>query len=406
MLRLALFRKRNKKEFQTSDGKLLYLEAIRGIAALAVVFAHIITLYFPYPDVSPGAASPGSSLLNSLLFGFPLGFLIAGHFSVIVFFILSGYVLTYRYYQTKDPKELQKQAAKRYFRLAIPVFATVMVAYFMISLGMMEYKDQALAITGSLRAEPLFILSPDFGNALYTALIGVFANSSVDYNPVLWTMPIELVGSFVIFGIALLVGKLRYRWLFYLGAIVVLSQTYYVGFILGLVLADVYHNTKIIEWSRRVLNRFYIAVLMGIILVLASIPMPWTSAGGLLDIVTLSFVDGTSNIKAAHYVGAFLLLFLVISVRGFQKVLSLRPFVWIGSLSFAIYLLHFLVLYSLGTWLFVVLWDIRPNIYFAAGISGFVVIAVTLLASMAWKKYIDDMSVSVSRAVARVLLKE
>ena len=394
------------KAFAGESDKMLYLESIRGLAALVVVFAHILTFFFPYPDVNAGALSYGSHLINELFYGLPLGFMIAGHFSVIVFFILSGYVLTYRYYQTKKASELQKQAAKRYFRLAIPVFCTVMLSYLLLSSGAMHFKDQAGMISGSPEASTLFGVSKDLGAAIYNATIGVFANSDARYNPVLWTMPIELIGSFVIFGLALLVGKLRFRWLFYLGAVVALSQTYYIGFIIGLALADAYHNTNFMKWLSGILNTFYSVGLLGFVLVLASIPLPWKTTSSLLHAFSLPFFDSMMNAKMAHYVGASILLLLVINVKKFQRILSFRPLVWIGSLSFPIYLTQFLVLYSLGSFIFVKAWEAHQGVYMAAAAASGAAVAVTVAISILWKKYIDDMSVQVSRKVAQILLSE
>jgi peptidoglycan/LPS O-acetylase OafA/YrhL len=98
-------------------------------------------------------------------------------------------------------------------------------------------------------------------------------------------------------------------------------------------------------------------------------------------------------------------MLISISIPGVQQFLSARPLVWLGSLSFAIYLTHTLVLYSLGTWLFAKLWDAKLGIYYSAGISGIVVVIVTLGVAVFWKKYIDDMSVRVSRSMAGVLLR-
>jgi len=401
----SLFRiSTRKKEKSVDSGKMLFLESVRGLAALTVVFAHILTLFFPYPEVSAAALSEGSNTLNHLFYGLPFGFLIAGHFAVILFFILSGYVLTYKYYQTGNEDEIRKQATKRYFRLAIPVFFTVIASYFLITIGAMKSGHTVFAITGAPDAN-LFSFSPNFGGALYDATIGVLVNGHAQYNPVLWTMAIEFIGSFIAFGLVLVIGKLRYRWAFYVGAVILLSNSYYLGFIIGIILADITHNTEVLSWIRRVVNRIYLTALLLIVLILASIPVPWTEVSGLLQSFSLPFASPMANMNIAHYIGALILMLLVISISGIQRFLSARPLVWLGSLSFAIYLTHTLILYSLGSWLFVRLWDMKLGIYYSAGITAVVVIVVALAVSAFWKKYVDDMSVRVSRSMAKVLLK-
>ena len=393
-------RKGLKKDLK-GDNRLLYLESIRGIAALIVVFAHIKTAFFPYPIVNEGALSAGNAIVNALFYGLPFGWLIAGHFAVIVFFVLSGYVLTYRYYETFSLSELQKQGAKRYFRLAIPVFATVLLAYFMYATGMMSFSGELARITGDPGVAANFTFTPSFNSAFYDATVGVLVNKSAVYNPVLWTMPVELIGSFVVFGFAALVAKNKRRWLFYIAAIILLSQTYYVAFIIGMAMADAIHNTKALEYSKKILNKGYVLLGIAVVLVLASAE-PSMSASGPLS---LQGVDLQSTMRLWHCLAAALFLWLAICSPGLQKFLSFKPFVVLGSLSFAVYLLHYLVLFSLGAWVFVSLWHAGSGLGLSALVAGLAVIIVTFLAAIIWKRYVDDAAVKISRAFAHYALK-
>lgn len=388
------------------ENKLLYLESIRGLAAFIVVLAHLHAAFFPYPDVMTDAKSPGSFIINGLFYGLPLGFVIAGHFAVIIFFVLSGYVLTIRYFEGRKIAELQKQAAKRFLRLFIPVFSTVLLAYFMLACGFMANIDALAQITGSPEAARIYNFEPYLTNALYDATIGVFANQSTVFNPVLWTMSVELFGSFIVFGLAILLGPIRKRWIFYVGAIILLSQTYFMPFIVGMALADAVQNTKLLEYSKKILNRGFIVFGIITVLVLASIPTPSIAViGDLSQMFSLTGIDGLSSLKWWHVIGATLALWLVLSVPRLQQILSFRPFVWLGSISFAMYLLHYLILYSLGAVLFVWLWNSDAGLLVSAGISSLAVVVVTFGASELWKRYIDDTSVKASRLVAKYILR-
>jgi peptidoglycan/LPS O-acetylase OafA/YrhL len=395
-------RKNNTHDVNNSSNKLLYVESIRGIAAIIVVFAHLRTAFFPYPTVIEGALSPGSPIINQLFYGLPFGWIVSGHFAVVIFFVLSGYVLTYRYFETFALSDLQKQGAKRFLRLAIPVFTTVMLSYFMYSTGMMANSAELARITGDMGIAGNFTFTPNFNNALYDATIGVFVNRSSMYNPVLWTMSIELVGSFLIFGLAALLSNNKYRWIFYIVAILLLSQTYYVGFILGLLLADAVHNTKMIEQSKKYLNKGYITI--GIVLVILLISSE--SMIGVSGPFHIIGMDGTTTVKMWHLLAAFLLLWLTISSEGLQRFFSFKPFVILGSLSFSIYLLHYLILFSLGSWVFVSFWKVGSGLYISSLIASLSVLAVTFTASIFWKRYVDDASVIASRALASIVLKK
>lgn len=74
------------------------LDALRGIAALIVVFSHLAILW-TYPYINrPYTDSPDLNNVYANSFAIfdvtPLRILIAGHQAVIVFFVLSGFALT------------------------------------------------------------------------------------------------------------------------------------------------------------------------------------------------------------------------------------------------------------------------------------------------------------------------
>lgn len=97
--------------FNLADNKhrIITLDAVRGLAALAVVFTHII-----------GAIHLGHTFDEFT----PLYIVRAGHEAVILFFVLSGYVLVYQY---KDDKKLNyvEFILKRIFRIYIPYLIAI-----------------------------------------------------------------------------------------------------------------------------------------------------------------------------------------------------------------------------------------------------------------------------------------
>lgn len=385
---------------------MLYLESIRGLAALSVLWAHILATYFPTAEVGPGFGVDNKyPLITSLFYGFPLGFTGAGHFAVVLFFTLSGFVLSYKYFQTHSTVELQKQAAKRYFRLAIPVFAIVMVSWVMVSNGAFANTSKVAEITGSPEAGRIFDFAPTLWNALYDATIGVLVNNNTQYDPVLWTMPLEFIGSFVLFGFLMLVGKLRYRWAFYIVAVIFLNHSYYTCFILGAVLADIATNTKFIQHVREKVSALYVYIVLIAVAAIASFPYPDKGATGQrFQTIPFPGVDPGLSYILWHFLAAFLLLWVILVRKEIQNFLSAKVLVFLGGISFSLYLTHYLILHSLGDTLFVTFSD-KLGVGRSAVISAVAVVAVTLVVSVVWKRYVDDVSVRVSRSMASVLLR-
>jgi hypothetical protein len=89
-------------------GKLLHLEAVRGLAACAVVLNHLLLAFWPV-----FAEDRSISPLLKVTY--------KGSFAVAVFFVLSGFVLSLSFFRTRDVRVVTSAAVRRYPRLALPV---------------------------------------------------------------------------------------------------------------------------------------------------------------------------------------------------------------------------------------------------------------------------------------------
>ncbi|MGE5327749.1 MAG: acyltransferase family protein [Thiobacillus sp.] len=401
-----LVKRKTKSVKSVDSGKLSFLESTRGLAACIVVFTHIIVTYFPNPKGVQFGVPGGNEVVSRLFYGLPLGFMTSGNFAVILFFILSGFVLTYKFFQSKDINNLTRQAAKRYFRLAIPIFFIVMIAYVMISSGLMTKLSEIIQLKnlpGTTRM--VFNFTPSLSDAFHNAILGVLAEKNAVYNPVLWTMPVEFFGSFIVLGLAAFFSGLRKKWPAYLIAIVMLSRSYYVCFVLGMLLADLFSNPKLVDIIRNKISKFYIYSSLLIVWVLASFPHPTEYISGTIyESLLIPGQDSLYIFNLWQYLASFILLAIILIRPEIQKILNAKVLVFIGGLSFSIYLTHYLILHSLGDWLYVEM-STRYGFDTSALIAGSVTVVITLLVSMLWKKYIDDMSINVSRKFASIILK-
>lgn len=183
--------------------KITYLDGMRGLAALFVVFSHVFYWFNPYLHVG-SSANKNPSELSQWLFNSPITFFYRGTSAVWLFFVLSGFVLTYSIYKKKDSIEaLRKAAQKRYFRLGFPVLFSIAVSLALIYSGAIS-RVEGYSETSFQNA---YAFTPDIFNALYDALIGSMLFGSSKYNYVLWTISIEFYGSLLVFGAIALFGS-------------------------------------------------------------------------------------------------------------------------------------------------------------------------------------------------------
>lgn len=378
--------------------KLYFLDSIRGLAALMVVADHFLYTFYASVIAGEGTPTQHAPILNNLFHGFPLGFLVNGAFAVILFFVLSGFVLTLQFYQTKDPQALVKQAYKRYLRLGIPVVAVVLVGYVLAKTGAL-YSPAAEQFFGGNYIGSNWHIVPHLLEAVYQGVVGIFMGAHPTYNPVLWTMAVEFMGSFVIFMFAGLFGTLRTRWLFYIGAALLSWQTYFIGFFVGAMLADLYVNRQDILAGVQRLAWPYKAGMLAVAALFASLP-PLLDASIHTSLFRLLLVPGVPDAASQmllYTIAATICMVVALASPRAQAFLQFKPNMWLGKHSFSMYLLHVFVISVFATWVFpqLVAHGVGYNVAAALVLAG--VLVVLAGACIIWTKFVDMPAINASR---------
>ncbi|BFH17860.1 acyltransferase [Paenibacillus dendritiformis] len=332
--------------------KIVYLDGVRGLAACIVVISHFFQVFLP--SVFEGKPEIAHFAFEAAAAQTPINLLFNGNFSVCLFFVLSGYVLSYRYFQTKDRLHVYSSAARRYFRLAVPAWLSVVLAYVAILAGFGFY-DDIQGITLSSMPDP-FAADTGVWAMMKESLFHTFFTYGSQYNPVLWTMTYELFGSFLIFAFLLLLGKRKLRFAVYALLIWLWMDSYYLGFVLGMLLSDLKHSGR--NWLAA-LNRPWInAVFVLVGIYLGSFPY-WAPQGTIYSILVWE-APGFSFFEFYHVIGSFLILAALLNSSRMQTLFNRKPFAYLGKISFSLYLVHFTIICSLGSYIFLQLHSVLP----------------------------------------------
>ncbi|HEY6159873.1 MAG TPA: acyltransferase [Bacteroidia bacterium] len=332
--------------------KVNYLEGIRGIAAFMVLGHHFMLAFYPGAyDNNPVRFH--TKTLEHWYYASPLNVLTNGNFCVTIFFVLSGYVLSRRYWQQKDISIVSSAAKRRFPRLFIPVAFTLILSYILLNLSLYKHKEAAVISHSDWWLGTLWPMDPSFGTLMQYMFKDVMFLGSADYDTSMWTMKLELFGSFIVFGL-LLVTHFTSRkgvYFIFLGAIFVFlalngQAFYYIGFVCGMMLNDV----EAFMQRRKHLNANYVLVPALIIagLFLGSYPSLNFAHYGFWEFV-YKWSFGQKMIDSFAYVlfhtaGAMMLVTAVVISPGLQKLFSTRIFRFLGLISFSFYLLHPLVI--------------------------------------------------------------
>lgn len=370
--------------------KITYLDGLRGIAAVNVMIMHFFIVFLPamiYSDRMPSHLGNFEQIFSNT----PLGLIGAGNFSVCIFFILSGYVLTQKYFKTKDKSIIISGAVRRYIRLFIPVLAAILLSYLMASAGVFHYYIETVIISGNNNYAGYWIFTPNIADAIKQALWGAFFAGEDTYNPVLWTMTIEFYGSMLVFAMAFLFGQQRARWTFYLAAAVFFFNSYYLAFIIGMGLADTL-NSKISIFKTG--NKIVLGIILISGLFIGSYPVGTVTNDSLYSFLNNGIFQTPK--LTYHILGAGMILYVLLNSQWLQNIFSSQLLIFLGKISYSLYLIHFLVISSFTCALFLFLYQVFPYVV-AILISCIVSVLLLIPLSYLFYRYIDIAGVQLSK---------
>lgn len=375
------------------------LEGLRGLAAVAVVIHHLLPLL---------AAAYGWEELPEIYFlqQYSLDLLLPVHngtMAVWIFWTLSGFVLSVSYFRSRKSSALEQRdillssLLRRYPRLFFPVLVSCLVSFWAIKGGLMTNlrASELIRPIDSSAADWMIALS-DFT----PSLAGVITNSvffTSTYNAAVWTMPYELIGSVVVFCYLALVGHSRLRWLGYPLLIVLFFKFEMVWlncFMAGIALADLHmvhpsfflpHNA---DGPPNLYHRFQRSGIVALFVFASNYVLASFTKTPPLHLFTASTI----------IVGSTLLC------QPISKFLSARWLVFLGRISFGVYLLHMTIICSFSGWLLELLLNGRPGTLGALFLLG---TTLGLCVGVGWLfcRWVDDPSVAFAKQLSRFLLR-
>ena len=379
---------------EIKSNKLLYLEGIRGIAAFIVLICHLSKLFDPdYGETlfHQLKSLTGSHLLAHFLHAF-LNFFIDGNFCVCTFWFMSAYVISIKLFGLNGEKYLITAFSKRYFRLLLPCLACVLIVYLLIKFNLM-YNIRLGILLGreDFMFKELYSAPADLWHALRSVVWDTFFDFDPEttYNSAFWTMHPELYGSFLcffLFGIFRTSSKRYYAYSIIIPVLFFIDPNF-VGFLFGFLLCDIDHTDN---WLKNI-NGFFEKMFFS----------KWYYASGFL--IMIIFVAGSDLWAIPNFIVSAIFVYTIMRSSFLQTIFQLPFFVWLGKISFSLYLLHIPIMYSLTCYLYLQLnLPTVPNILLSCGIT----IIVTLFLSVLYTKYIDDFAVKFSNKIGSAFVRK
>ncbi|MGO4272558.1 acyltransferase family protein, partial [Paenibacillus sp. TAF58] len=173
------------------DKRLEELDSLRGLAAIFVLFLHMYLLV------------PGNKVSKIIFEYSPFRLLISGGESVVLFFVLSGFVLSMPYFNNKQSSYLSF-VVKRICRIYLPYLFTVFVV---IGCRELFYSGQIKGYSGWFNS---YWVSPINMEILkdHVLLIGTFLSN---LDPVIWSLLHEMRISIIFPFLMLVIVRLDWK---------------------------------------------------------------------------------------------------------------------------------------------------------------------------------------------------
>jgi peptidoglycan/LPS O-acetylase OafA/YrhL len=303
------------------------MDGLRGWAAVSVAGYHFVweTFGARYPELRTPVTS----------------FFFNGAFAVSIYFVLSGYVLTAQDWLDPDKTRTLRQMLKRYTRLMLPVLAASTIVFLLMALHL-TFNVAAGRVVG--REEWLgrvLGFAPSLEGVVAFSTGGVFlpVEHGVDYGPFLWTMAVELWGSFLVLLLCLCERRLgRPEVVLSFAGLCLFSLTLLSGFFFGALIAYVHRRGGLAFRQPGRRRGVTVAVVIAACVLLAGLAT-WSGATDLWGGVVQR-----RNVLCA--VLAAILVLAASSSAWIWDLLSSPLSLWLGRISFPIYLMQFPVLVS------------------------------------------------------------
>ncbi len=385
-------------------GRIDYLDGVRGLAAMQVVLGHYAHAFAPD-------------------WVHPLGLFADGDSAVLMFFLMSGLVLTPSF--ERAPNALVTGAARRIVRLGLPLAAAVLFA-FALQTSLPGWNAAVLQKTGftwphdHVTADPVRAIADLSGLTMLTGhsettLFGILSNYvpalSTSADVPIWSLHIEFWGSVLILGLVWARAKSKRLHIAMLCAsIVLIGNNALVLFMLGHLSAMLVRVAEARRWDARpgISLAAFALLTAGV----------WVCGDNRVEHFLQHYIPGMWRFESVATFGNVFAQFdwfqptlMIGTIMVYTAVLLLPPAhtlcnmrlpAWLGRMSFPIYLLHWPVMMTIGSMTFLFVLPLgQPAAAITALLAGLV---VTLPLAVLFERFVDQPAIALSRLLGRFVL--
>lgn len=339
---------------------------MKGISAIIVVLSH---LYCSIYGIGVQHASTIKTILADIH---------NGKMAVSIFIILSAFTMAHL---CKKYANYQKLLIKRYFRLMIPCIIPIMlmVLCYYTKVG---YNDDL----GTKLNNSWLIWWPQNLNwkSIPWALIGSPIGEAWEWLNVLWMMKYVFLTPFVVVILDIILKNIQiFQKTFVIALCCIVSYKYDIWLInifAGYALFQICDICSSLEIKHKNLWRIVFSACLIFLYIMTCIK---------------AFNDRNNTIKGVCIVS------LVLMWMPLKNIFSLKPFVFLGHISFEIYLLHLVIIYTLSCRFYILI----EHIPHSFNIFVVFTLLVTIIISYGYKRIVSPLTDKITDLIVNWIKK-
>lgn len=382
-----------------------WITGLKGFCCITVVLLHLLACLFVPAQNATYKYLPITGMYNFIQLT-PINIFFNGSFSVYIFWTISAFLLTWSYNQNPSANMLARKNVSKFFRIMIPVVIVSIIAFTLLQCGL-YYHLRA----GGLLKHSFWITERDYTNfdikSLIRELLWLNWMGESKMIPPLWTIKNEFIGCILV-SMLLTTGLGKNKKIFAFLSILFFVGNFrmYICFIAGMLLANVYEDSKRGKGSKKGIIYFVLGVVIG------AYPPTGVPAAGMYRWVydgILTKINAVANrtigVHLLYILGAFLIMYGIIKCDGLKKMFSCKVLHYLGTLSMYIYICHIPVIWSVAAYVFYRMYAKGNNIFVSAAVCASVGIWVTIACSVMLKKADDAVIGQKVRSIVNKILE-
>lgn len=272
----------------------------------------------------------------------------------------------------------------------LPVFALSAVVYVMLHLNLF-YNGPASMLSGSEWLAEFYQNKTTLYDLFFSSIVDTWiVGMSTLYSNAFWMLAELFAGSFMAYILAVMGRGMNKRMLYvYIGALILYLSTNsrLTDFALGVLAAYIVE-----QFGESIKSHKRACIFAGILMLTAALVFGAYPVGREPDNayrILNHLPDRLNPIYFYHMLAAALLIMGIWLLKPLGKVLSLKPVLFLGEISYSLYLVHIPVIYSLSAWLLVRFMAKTGNYNLSAGLSFVISLPVMLFLAWLFNRFIE-----------------